>query len=104
MAATLRIAALVLLIANEFWVGSMIWERIYSYGFQCGKVGCGIGGIIQNGNFWLSFPWLLVSLVLAHFAWTPLPNRLVQLGLAAVAVSEASFVWAFYALLVSSTL
>lgn len=93
----LRFLALVASVANEAWVASLIGERIGWHNFQNEKACC-VTGIIDNSNFWISFPWLTFTLVCACFAWTPPTQRWWRLILGAIAVSEASFIWSFYAL------
>ncbi|MBI3439977.1 MAG: hypothetical protein HY054_15230 [Proteobacteria bacterium] len=91
-------AAFALAVANEVWVGSMIWERFDWHGFQDEKACC-VVAIISGTSFWWSFPWLAASLALAAWSWPlPGPAQWSRLLLGAIAVSEGSFIWSFAAL------
>jgi len=90
----LAIGALVVTVLNEAWMASLIQGNIALFVFQNGKAPC-VYGVIRDDSTLLSFPWFVVTLFCSLMVWRPIWWRWLHYVLAAIAVSEFSFLMSF---------
>jgi len=88
-------ASLLFSASSVLLVATWIVERLYWRWFQGIKIGESTSDwpFISTSSFWLSFPWLVVTVIFASFAWEPTSVRWLRRALIVAACVEAVLIW-----------